>query len=63
MGGRNMKEYIETIIEKVRILRDSESHVCQYDVWQQNGEPPVDKIPSCSCHEYDRLIDDLDKLL
>ena len=54
---------IESIIEKVRQLRDSDSHVCEYDVWQQNGEPDGDTIPICSCEQYDKVIDELEKLI
>lgn len=53
---------IESIIEKVRQLRDADSHVCEYDVWQQNGEPDGDTIPICSCEQYDQVIDELQKL-
>jgi hypothetical protein len=54
---------IESIIEKVRNLRDSDSHVCQYDIWQQNGEPNVKTVPVCSCEQYDQVIDELTKLI
>jgi hypothetical protein len=54
---------IEEIIEKVKNLRDSDSHVCQYDVWQQNGEPHVETVPACSCEQYDQVIDALQKLI
>ena len=54
---------IEEIIEKVRNLRDSDSHVCEYDVWQRNGEPNVETVPVCSCEQYDQVIDELEKLI
>jgi hypothetical protein len=53
---------IESIIDKVRQLRDADHHVCEYELWQQNGEPDVDKVPTCSCLEYDRVIDALEAL-
>ena len=54
---------IESIIKKIKILRDSDSHVCEYDVWQRNGEPDVDMVPVCSCEQYDQVIDELQKLV
>lgn len=54
---------IESIIKKIKILRDSDSHVCEYDVWQQNGEPNTETVPVCSCEQYDQVIDELQKLI
>ena len=54
---------IESIIEKVIQLRDADSHVCEYDVWQRNGEPNVETVPVCSCEQYDQVIDELQKLI
>jgi hypothetical protein len=54
---------IESIIEEVIRLRDSDSHVCEYHVWQQNGEPNTEKVPVCSCEQYDQVIDRLDDML
>ena len=34
---------IESIIKKIKILRDSDSHVCEYHVWQQNGRTEYGK--------------------
>lgn len=53
---------ISSIIENLKRLRDADSHVCEYDVWQQNGEPDVDTVPTCSCLKYDQVIDDLEAL-
>lgn len=53
---------IESIIERIRQLRDADHHVCEYDRWQQNGEPDVDTVPACSCLKYDQVIDDLKAL-
>ena len=54
---------IESIIKKVRQLRDADSHVCEYDVWQRNGEPNVETVPECSCEQYDQVIDELKRLI
>jgi len=53
---------IKSIIEKIKKLRDADSHVCEYDVWQQNGEPEG-AIPTCSCEQYDQVVDELEKLI
>ena len=44
---------IEEIQQDIRDLRDSDNHVCQADVTDGGY---------CSCEEYDRVIDKLDKV-
>lgn len=50
---------IEEIIEKVRELRDADTHVCKHSVWQEAGEPDTTDDIHCSCHDYDEIIDEL----
>ena len=52
-GDKMSNKLIEEIKEDVRKLRDADTHVCQADV--NDGE-------YCSCEEYDRVIDKLDRL-
>ena len=50
---------IEDIIEDIRELRDADFHVCSHSEWQSKGEPDTDEDITCSCEEFDKVIDKL----
>ena len=50
---------IEDIIQSVRDLRDADFHVCKHSEWQSKGEPDTDEDITCSCEEFDKVIDKL----
>ena len=50
---------IEDIIEDIRELRDADFHVCSHSEWQSKGEPNTDEDITCSCEEFDKVIDKL----
>jgi len=58
----NDKE-LENIIQDIRELRDSDFHVCKYSEWQAKGEPDTDEDTTCSCGEFDAVIDKVRELL
>ena len=53
---------IEDIIQSVRDLRDADFHVCNYSEWQAKGEPDTTDDITCSCNEFDAVIDKLEEL-
>ena len=53
---------IEDIIQSIRDLRDADFHVCNYSEWQAKGEPDTDEDITCTCNEFDAVIDELEKL-
>ena len=53
---------LEDIIEDIRELRDADFHVCKYSEWQSKGEPDTTDDITCSCGEFDAVIDKLEKL-
>jgi hypothetical protein len=53
---------IEDIIEDIRELRDADFHVCKHSEWQSKGEPDTTDDITCSCGEFDAVIDKLEKL-
>jgi len=53
---------LEDIIEDIRELRDADFHVCKYSEWQSKGEPDTTDDITCSCGEFDTVIDKLEKL-
>ena len=58
-----MTKNIEDIMQDIRDLRDADFHVCNYSKWQSNGEPNSDEDITCSCVEFDNVIDKLQKLI
>ena len=56
------KEKIESIMQDVRDLRDADFHVCKHSEWQSKGEPDGDEDITCSCGEFDAVLDKLEKL-
>ena len=50
---------LEDIIEDIRELRDADFHVCSHSEWQSKGEPNTDEDITCSCEEFDKVIDKL----
>ena len=50
---------LEDIIEDIRELRDADFHVCSHSEWQSKGEPDTDEDITCSCEEFDKVIDKL----
>ena len=53
---------IEDIIQSVRDLRDADFHVCKHSEWQSKGEPDTIDDITCTCGEFDAVIDELEKL-
>lgn len=53
---------LEEIIESIRELRDADFHVCPYDEWQNDKNLDLDHEPKCTCHHFDAVIDELEKL-
>ena len=53
---------IEDIIQSIRDLRDADFHVCKYSEWQSKGEPDTDEDITCTCNEFDVVIDELESL-
>ena len=53
---------IEDIIQSIRDLRDEDFHVCKYSEWQSKGEPDTDDDITCTCNEFDVVIDELESL-
>ena len=53
---------IEDIIQSVRDLRDADFHVCKHSEWQSHGEPYTDEDITCTCGEFDAVIDELQSL-
>tara|TARA_R100000353_G_scaffold143801_1_gene102908 strand:+ start:254 stop:478 length:225 start_codon:yes stop_codon:yes gene_type:complete len=53
---------IEDIIQSIRDLRDADFHVCNYSEWQSKGEPDTTDDITCSCNEFDAVIDKLEEL-
>jgi len=53
---------IEDIIQGVRDLRDADFHVCNHSEWQAKGEPDTTEDTTCSCNEFDAVIDQLEEL-
>jgi len=53
---------IEDIIQSVRDLRDADFHVCKHSEWQAKGEPNTDDDITCTCNEFDVVIDELESL-
>ena len=53
---------IEDIMQEIRDLRDADFHVCKYSEWQAEGEPETDKDTTCTCGEFDKVIDKLEAL-
>jgi hypothetical protein len=56
---------IDEIQEDIRQLRESDHHVCQHSLRQEEADRGVikeDASEYCSCQEYDRVIDKLEKL-
>jgi len=56
------KQKIEDIIEDIRDLRDADFHVCKHSEWQAKGEPETDEDITCTCGEFDSVIDKLEEL-
>tara|TARA_R110002020_G_scaffold21451_3_gene72900 strand:+ start:601 stop:804 length:204 start_codon:yes stop_codon:yes gene_type:complete len=52
---------IEDIIQNVRDLRDADFHVCKHSEWQSKEPDTTDDI-TCTCGEFDAVIDELEKL-
>ncbi len=53
---------IEDCRKSVRDVRDADVHVCNYSEWQAKGEPDTDEDITCTCNEFDAVIDELEKL-
>ncbi len=53
---------IEDIMQEIRDLRDADFHVCKYSEWQAKGEPETDEDTTCTCGEFDKVIDKLEAL-
>ena len=58
-----MTQKIENIIQDVRDLRDADYHVCNHAEWQSKGEPDTKDDITCSCEDFDLVIDKLELLL
>lgn len=57
-----MNKIIEDIIEDIRELRDADFHVCKHSEWQSKGEPETTDDITCTCGEFDKVIDKLEEL-
>ena len=53
---------LDDIMEDIRNLRDADFHVCKYSEWQSKGEPDTDEDITCSCGEFDAVLDKLEEL-
>ena len=58
-----MTQKIKNIIQDVRDLRDADYHVCNHAEWQAKGEPHTKDDITCSCEDFDLVIDKLELLL
>ena len=58
-----MTQKIEKIMQDVRDLRDADFHVCKYSEWQSKGEPDTEDDITCSCEDFDSVLDKLELLL
>jgi len=54
---------LKEIIQDIRDLRDADFHVCKYSEWQSKGEPDTTEDITCTCGEFDKVIDKLENLL
>ena len=54
---------IEDIMQEIRDLRDADFHVCKYSEWQSKGEPDTTEDITCTCQEFDKVIDKIEDLL
>ena len=53
---------IEDIMQEIRDLRDADFHVCKYSEWQAKGELETGEDTTCTCGEFDKVIDKLEAL-
>ena len=51
---------LEKIMQDIRDFRDET--YCAYSEWQSKGEPDTTDDITCSCGEFDAVIDKLEKL-
>ena len=61
-ADQNHNDVIEDIIQEIRDLRDADFHVCKHSEWQAKGEPETEEDTTCSCEEFDKVIDKLETL-
>ena len=50
---------IEDIIADISELRDADFHVCSHSEWHSTGAPNTAADITCSCEEFDKVIDKL----
>ena len=63
MGETNLGRFpLEDIIQNFIYLRDADLHVCKHSEWQSKGEPDTTDDITCTCGEFDAVIDELEKL-
>ena len=58
-----MNNKLKEIIQDIRDLRDADFHVCKYSEWQSKGEPDTTEDITCTCQEFDKVIDKIEDLL
>jgi len=63
MNKKITDEDIKSIMQDIRDLRDADFHVCPHDVWQANGEPDTTDDITCTCNQFDWVIDKLERFL